>query len=50
MTELPAEPYDKVRRGKITALALGGAAAVLAGVYGIGHLKQSGRGGLCARR
>ncbi len=48
MTELPAESYSKVRRRKMTALALGGVAAVLAGVYGIGHLRSNPAAAACA--
>ena len=42
MSELPAEPYHKVRRRRLiaaTAWALCGTLAVLAGVYGIGRLR-----------
>ena len=42
MSELPAEPYYKVRRRRLiaaTAWALCGTLAVLAGVYGIGRLR-----------
>jgi thiol-disulfide isomerase/thioredoxin len=48
MTELPAEPYYKVRRRKMTALALCGAVAVLAGVYGIGRLRSNPAAAACA--
>ena len=48
MTELPAEPYYKVRRRKMTALALCGAIAVLAGVYGIGRLRSNPAAAACA--
>jgi thiol-disulfide isomerase/thioredoxin len=48
MTELPAEPYSKVRRLKMTALALCGAVAVLAGVYGIGRLRSNPATADCA--
>ncbi len=48
MTELPAEPYDKVRRRKMTALALCGAIAVLAGVYEIGRLRSNPAAAACA--
>ncbi len=47
MTELPAEPYYKVRRRKVTALALCGAVAVLAGVYGIGRLRSNPAAAAC---
>ncbi len=48
MTELPAKPYYKVRRRKMTALALFGAVAVLAGVYGIGRLRSNPAAAACA--
>jgi len=44
MSELPAEPYYKVRRRRLiaaTAWALCGTFAVLAGVYGIGRLRSN---------
>jgi thiol-disulfide isomerase/thioredoxin len=41
MTETPAEPYYKIRRRKMIALAACGAVAVLAGVYGIGRLRSN---------
>jgi thiol-disulfide isomerase/thioredoxin len=41
MTETPAEPYYKIRRRKMIALAVCGAVAVLAGVYGIGRLRSN---------
>ena len=48
MTESPAEPYYKTRRRKMIALALCGAVAVLAGVYGIGHLRSNPAAAACA--
>jgi thiol-disulfide isomerase/thioredoxin len=39
VTQLPAEPYYKVRRRVFAWVALCGTLAVLAGVYGIGHLR-----------
>ena len=44
MSELPAEPYYKVRRRRLiaaTAWALCGTLAMLAGVYGIGRLRSN---------
>jgi thiol-disulfide isomerase/thioredoxin len=41
MTQSPAEPYYKIRRRKMIALAVCGAVAVLAGVYGIGRLRSN---------
>jgi thiol-disulfide isomerase/thioredoxin len=41
MTETPAEPYYKIRRRKMIALAVFGAVAVLGGVYGIGRLRSN---------
>ena len=41
MTETPGEPYYKIRRRKMIALAVCGAVAVLAGVYGIGRLRSN---------
>jgi thiol-disulfide isomerase/thioredoxin len=42
MTELPAEPYYKVRRRRVVSVAaLCGTLAVLAGVYGIVHLRRN---------
>jgi thiol-disulfide isomerase/thioredoxin len=41
MTETPGEPYYKIRRHKMIALAVCGAVAVLAGVYGIGRLRSN---------
>jgi thiol-disulfide isomerase/thioredoxin len=51
MTELPAEPYYKVRRRRLfaaTAWALAGTLAVLAGVYGIGRLRGNPADAACA--
>jgi thiol-disulfide isomerase/thioredoxin len=51
MTELPAEPYYKVRRRRLiaaTAWALGGTLAVLAGVYGIAHHTRNPAAAACA--
>ena len=48
MTGSPAEPYYKVRRRKVTVLALCGAIAVLAGVYGIGRLRSNPAAAACA--
>jgi thiol-disulfide isomerase/thioredoxin len=48
VTETPAEPYDKVRRAKMIALALCATAAVLAGVYGIGRLRSNPAAAACA--
>jgi len=51
MTELPAEPYYKVRRRRLiaaTAWALAGTLAVLAGVYGIGRLRSNPADAACA--
>src|SRR4029077_17270429 len=50
MTELPAEPYYKVRRRRLiaaTAWALAGTLAVLAGVYGIGRLRGNPAAAAC---
>src|SRR5579862_8625102 len=50
MSELPAEPYYKVRRRRLsaaTALALCGTLAVLAGVYGIGRLRSNPADAAC---
>jgi len=42
MTQLPAEPYYKVRRRRIVSIvALCGTLAVLAGVYGIDRLRSN---------
>jgi thiol-disulfide isomerase/thioredoxin len=42
MTELPAEPHYKVRRRRVVSVAaLCGTLAVLAGVYGIVHLRRN---------
>jgi thiol-disulfide isomerase/thioredoxin len=50
MSELPAEPYHKVRRRRLiaaTAWALCGTLAVLAGVYGIGRLRSNPADAAC---
>src|SRR5580693_5312881 len=50
MTELPAEPYYKVRRRRLiaaTAWALCGTLALLAGVYGIGRLRGNPADAAC---
>ena len=48
MTELPAEPYAKVRRRRaVSAAALCGTLAVLAGVYGIVHLRRNPADAAC---
>ena len=50
MSELPAEPYYKVRRRRLiaaTAWALVGTLAVLAGVYGIGRLRSNPADAAC---
>lgn len=50
MSELPAEPYYKVRRRRLiaaTAWALCGTLAVLAGVYGIGRLRSNPADAAC---
>src|ERR1700680_3599488 len=50
MSELPAEPYYKVRRRRLiaaTAWALCGTFAVLAGVYGIGRLRSNPADAAC---
>src|SRR6202166_3753835 len=50
MSELPAEPYYKVRRRRLiaaTAWALCGTLAVLAGVYGIGRLRRNPADAAC---
>jgi thiol-disulfide isomerase/thioredoxin len=50
MTELPTEPAFKLRRHRMTAravLALCGALAVLAGVYGIGRLRGNPADAAC---
>jgi thiol-disulfide isomerase/thioredoxin len=50
MSELPAEPYYKVRRRRLiaaTAWALCGTLAVLAGVYGIGRLRGNPADAAC---
>src|SRR5579862_9966687 len=50
MSELPAEPYHKVRRRRLiaaTAWALCGTLAVLAGVYGIGRLRGNPADAAC---
>jgi thiol-disulfide isomerase/thioredoxin len=50
MSELPAEPYYKVRRRRLiaaTAWALGGTLIVLAGVYGIGRLRGNAGDAAC---
>ena len=48
MTETPGEPYYKIRRHKMIALAVCGAVAVLAGVYGIGRLRSNPATAACA--
>jgi thiol-disulfide isomerase/thioredoxin len=51
MSELPSEPQYKVRRRRLTAYgvwALCGALAVLAGVYGIDHLRRNPGDAACA--
>jgi len=49
MTESPAEPYYKIRRRNMAAaLAVCGAIAVLAGVYGIGRLRSNPAAAACA--
>ncbi len=48
MTESPAEPYYKIRRRKMIALALCAAVIVLAGVYGIGRLRSNPATAACA--
>src|ERR1700688_2419955 len=50
MSELPAEPYYKVRRRRLiaaTACALCGTLVVLAGVYGIGRLRSNPADAAC---
>jgi thiol-disulfide isomerase/thioredoxin len=50
MTELPAEPYNKVRRRRLIgygAVALLGTLIVLAGVYGIGGLRGNPADAAC---
>jgi thiol-disulfide isomerase/thioredoxin len=48
MTEPPVEPYYKVRRRRLFALAaLGGTLAVLAGVYGIERLRGNPANAAC---
>jgi thiol-disulfide isomerase/thioredoxin len=50
MTELPAEPYYKVRRRRLigyAAMALCGTLAVLAGVYGIGRMRGNPADAAC---
>jgi thiol-disulfide isomerase/thioredoxin len=49
MTQLPAEPYYKVRRRRVfSVLVLCGILAVLAGVYGIDHLRSNPAAAACA--
>ena len=51
MSDLPTEPYHKVRRRhlrNVTILAMCGVLAVLAGVYGIGHLRRNPGDAACA--
>jgi thiol-disulfide isomerase/thioredoxin len=51
MTELSTEPVYKLRRRRMTAraiLALCGALAVLAGIYGIGRLRRNPADAACA--
>ena len=48
MTQLPAEPYYKVRRRRMVSIAaLCGTLAVLAGVYGIGRLRSNPADAVC---
>src|ERR1700728_2150460 len=50
MSELPAEPYHKVRRRRLiaaTAWTLCGTLVVLAGVYGIGRLRSNPADAAC---
>jgi thiol-disulfide isomerase/thioredoxin len=48
MTQLPAEPYYKVRRRRMVSIAaLCGTLAVLAGVYGIGRLRSNPADAAC---
>jgi thiol-disulfide isomerase/thioredoxin len=47
MNERPAEPYYKVRRRKLTAMALGVAILALAGVYGIAHWRSNPADAAC---
>ena len=51
MTESPAEPYYKVRRRRLIAVAVVcafAAGAVLAGVYGMGRLRSNPAAAACA--
>jgi thiol-disulfide isomerase/thioredoxin len=51
MSDLPTETYHKVRRRhlrNVTILAMCGVLAVLAGVYGIGHLRRNPGDAACA--
>jgi thiol-disulfide isomerase/thioredoxin len=51
MTESPAEPYYKVRRRRLVAVAVlcaFAAGAVLAGVYGMGRLRSNPAAAACA--
>ena len=48
MTQTPAEPYYKVRRRRVVAvMALCAMVAVLAAVYGIGHLRSNPAAAAC---
>jgi thiol-disulfide isomerase/thioredoxin len=47
MSEPAAEPYCKVRRRRLAVVAVGAAIAVLAGVYGIEHLRGNPADAAC---
>jgi thiol-disulfide isomerase/thioredoxin len=47
MPEVNTEPYNKVRRRKLAMLALCAAAAVVAGIYGIGRLRSNPADAAC---
>ena len=47
MPEVNNEPYYKVRRRKLTMLALCAAVAVVAGIYGIGRLRSNPADAAC---
>lgn len=51
MSDLPTEPYHKMRRRhlrNVTILAMCGVLAVLAGIYGIGRLRRNPGDAACA--
>jgi hypothetical protein len=47
MTQLPAEPSDKVRRRKIIGCGILAVCVVLAGIYGIGGLRSNPADAAC---